>query len=115
MHQRPLLYLMAAAIFACGGSGPGNNAGGPHDEGRLSPECTQFLDGYEKYVDDYIQLLKDYKSNPTDLSLMQRVTNMAEEAKTWSDKAAPSCKDAAAFVSRQLTIQAKLTQASFSL
>ncbi|MCC6577258.1 MAG: hypothetical protein IT228_07945 [Flavobacteriales bacterium] len=112
MRKSLYFYLIAAALSACDGSTSESNT---EDPGELSPECTQFLDGYEKYVDDYIQLLKDYKSNPTDLSLMQRATHMAEEAKTWSDNAAPGCKDVAAFMSRQMKIQAKLTRASFTL
>ncbi|MBP6573687.1 MAG: hypothetical protein KA230_04500 [Flavobacteriales bacterium] len=96
--------LIVAILYSCGGStAPG-----------LSQECVQFLDGYEKYVDDYIALLKDYKSNPTDLSLMERTTNMATEAQVWGNKA-PDCKNAAAFLTRQAKIQAKLSMASFSL
>ncbi len=114
--RKTLSFLLTATVLcACGGSNSNSPTDATNAPSAISSECKEFLDGYEKYVDDYIQLLKDYKSNPTDLSLMQRATTMAEDAKTWGDKAAPDCKDASEFMSRQMTIQAKLTKASFSL
>lgn len=115
MRKTLSLLLTATALCACGGSKSDNHSDATNGSSALSSECKEFLDGYETYVDDYIQLLKDYKNNPTDLTLMQRATNMAEEAKTWGDKAAPACKETAEFVSRQVTIQAKLTTAAFTL
>lgn len=115
MRKTLSLLLTVTTLCACGGSKSDNHSDATNGSSALSSECKEFLDSYETYVDDYIQLLKDYKNNPTDLTLMQRATNMAEDAKTWGDKAAPVCTDAAEFVSRQMSIRAKLTKASFTL
>lgn len=109
MNRLCCSLLIIAVLCGCGGSAAKDDVPG------LSKECTEFLDGYEKYVDVYIALLQDYKTNPTDLSLMQRATQMATEAQAWGGKATPECKDVGAFMTRQAKIQAKLTKASFTL
>ncbi len=102
---------MIAALSACGGSNSKDSAHGSSETTDLDPECREFLAGYEKYVDDYIELLEDYKSNPTDMGLMQRATSMAAESNSWASKA-PDCKNATSFLATQAKIQAKLTKAS---
>jgi len=114
MQKLLFLLVMSGALYACGGTGSKTQADGGNDATGLSTECTEFLDGYDKYVDDYIMLLKDYKSNPTDISLMERATKMASEANAWGNKS-PDCKDASEFLSRQAKIQAKLAKASLAL
>ena len=110
MNRTILLLLLVTLNAGCSGS----SVKSASDESALSKECTEFLDGYEQYVNDYIELLKDYKSNPTDMSLMERATKMASEANSWGNKA-PACSDASEFFSRQAKIQAKLSMASLSL
>ena len=115
MQHILLPLLMLTVLGSCGGPATKNESVGSNDGSGLSPECTQFLDGYEKYVDDYIQLLKDYKSNPTDISLLERTTTMASEANTWGSKASPECKDVTEFMTRQAKVQAKLSTAALTL
>lgn len=112
MNHTILLILTLAVLSGCGSTETKNSTGDPNEITGLSPECTQFLDGYEKYVDDYIQVLEDYKSNPTDLSLLERTTAMATEAQAWSGKATSECKDVTEFISRLTKIQAKLSAAA---
>lgn len=91
-----ILLLFAVLAAGCGG--------------KASNECDEFLEGYEKYVMDYIDFAKKAQENPTDMSLMQKATTMAAEAAQWSDKA-PSCQDDPDFVKKYSELQAKLTQA----
>lgn len=47
----------------------------------------QFLKDYEAWVDDYIVVLKKYKENPTDASILSDYSEMVSEMVDWSDKA----------------------------
>lgn len=47
----------------------------------------EFLEDYEKWVDNYIVLLKKYEANPTDMSILTEYTEMAAEVSEWADKA----------------------------
>lgn len=47
----------------------------------------QFLKDYEAWVDDYIAIVKKYKNNPTDMSILSDYTEMVSEMAEWSEKA----------------------------
>ena len=47
----------------------------------------QFLKDYEDWTDSYIELLKKYKDNPSDLSLISEYGKFAAETAEWADKA----------------------------
>lgn len=47
----------------------------------------QFLKDYEAWVDDYIAIVKKYKDNPTDMSILSDYTEMVSEMTEWSEKA----------------------------
>ncbi len=36
----------------------------------VSKELKEFLDGYEAFVDEYVEFMKQYQKNPTDLTLL---------------------------------------------
>ncbi len=50
-------------------------------------EWREFLKDYEKWVDDYIVLVKKYNQNPTDMSILSDYTEMVSEMAEWSSKA----------------------------
>lgn len=50
-------------------------------------EWKQFLKDYEAWVDDYIAIVKKYKNNPTDMSILSDYTEMVSEMAEWSEKA----------------------------
>ena len=52
-----------------------------------SANWKQFLKDYEAWVDDYIVILKKYKENPTDTSILSDYSEMVSELADWSDKA----------------------------
>jgi len=57
-----------------------------------SVDCEQFITDYEDFVDSYIAVLKKYKANPTDESILTEYTEMASEAVTMQTDAS-SCTD----------------------
>jgi len=59
---------------------------GPVSSGS-SISWKQFLIEYEQWVDRYIELLKKYNENPTDLTLLTEYIEQMEEIADWADKA----------------------------
>lgn len=49
-------------------------------------EWRQFLKEYEEWVDDYIVILKKYKKNPSDISILSDYTEMVTELAEWTTK-----------------------------
>lgn len=58
-----------------------------------STDCDQFITDYEEFVNSYISILKKYKANPTDASILTEYTEMASKAATMQTDAA-NCTDA---------------------
>lgn len=52
-----------------------------------SSDWREFLKDYEAWVDDYIEIIKKYKSNPSDMSILSEYTDMVSKASEWSTKA----------------------------
>lgn len=50
-------------------------------------EWKQFLKDYEAWVDDYIEIVKKYKDNPSDMSILSDYTEMVSEIADWSERA----------------------------
>ncbi len=50
-------------------------------------EWRQFLKDYEAWVDDYIEIVKKYKANPSDTSILSDYTEMTSKVVEWSEKA----------------------------
>lgn len=50
-------------------------------------EWRTFLKEYEEWVDEYIALVKKYKSNPLDMSILADYTKMVSEMTDWTKRA----------------------------
>ncbi len=50
-------------------------------------EWKRFLKDYEAWVDDYIAIVKKYKDNPTDMSILSDYTEMISEMTEWTERA----------------------------
>ncbi len=73
-------------------------------------DCQKYLDGYEKFMDDYVKLLKKYKNDPTNTSLVTDYSKMMREASDWTQKI-EGCKNDASVYERMLKIQQKIANA----
>ncbi len=49
-------------------------------------EWKEFLEEYEAWVDDYIEITKKYKNNPSDVSILSDYTTMMTEMADWTTK-----------------------------
>lgn len=47
-------------------------------------DCDDFLDRYEKWMDDYLAVLEDYMKNPLDAELATKYMELAGEALNWA-------------------------------
>ena len=50
-------------------------------------EWKQFLKEYEEWVDSYVALVKKYKANTSDMSILSEYTTMMQKLVVWSEKA----------------------------
>ena len=55
-------------------------------------DCDKFIKDYSAFVDSYIKLLKKYKANPTDASILTEYTEAAQKAAEMQTDAS-SCTD----------------------
>lgn len=49
-------------------------------------EWKQFIKDYNAWVDEYVKIVKKYKANPTDLSIMTDYTKMVSEMTDWAER-----------------------------
>ena len=50
---------------------------------QKAKDCDEFIDQYEKWMDDYIILIDKYMKDPMDATLMQEYMTVAEESINW--------------------------------
>lgn len=48
--------------------------------------CDEFIDQYEEWSDDYIELLEKYMKNPMDATLSKKFMEQAEKATFWMNQ-----------------------------
>ena len=75
-----------------------------------SVDCDQFIKDYTAFVNSYVKLLKKYKANPTDATILNEYTEAAQKAIEMQTNAG-DCTDAK-YVSKLLELNNKLAQAA---
>jgi hypothetical protein len=78
-----------------------------------SVDCDKFIKDYTAFVDSYIKLLKKYKANPTDPTILGEYTDAAQKATEMESNAA-TCTDAR-YASKLMELSSKLSQAAADL
>ncbi|MDY0281901.1 MAG: hypothetical protein RBR35_15230 [Salinivirgaceae bacterium] len=81
---------------------------------KSSSDCEEFLKGYEKFMNEYIAILKKYKNNPSDMTIMSEYTSLMMKATEWNTKVA-DCASDAKFAQKISTIQKKIAKAAAGL
>lgn len=81
-------FALAMTLVACGGE---TQPAGESGEATAVPteevaEWKVFLTEYEAWVDDYIAITEKYQANPTDITLAEDYTALANETSDWSAK-----------------------------
>ena len=105
--------MLLLGLCACSTTNVGNTS--PVEKA----EWEKFIDDYNKWADEYIEIVNKYKSNPTDASILTDYTEMTSEVAQWAEKAdkvtdelKDSPADAAKFAEELLKISNKLAKAA---
>jgi len=75
-----------------------------------SSDCDKYLKEYEKFVLKYIDVLKKYKKNPNDPSVISDYTKMMSNANEWAEKI-EDCTNDSKYTAKILEIQTKIANA----
>jgi len=92
MKRLVYLFVMLGVItlYSCGGSGSEKaketNEEKTEDKSGTIKDCDDFLAHYEKWVDDYIEIIDSYYKNPSDQTIATRYMELMQEAMEWSTK-----------------------------
>ena len=81
--------------------------------GESVSECDQFIKDYDAFADSYIKMLKKYKNNPSDASILTEYTEVSQKAIEMQTEAA-NCTDAK-YAAKLTQIAAKLAKAAEEL
>ena len=95
--MKPLNYILIfvlITVFSCSGNKAPKEKENQEksqnqevliDDNKLkeAKDCDEFVDQYEKWMDNYIALLDKYMKNPMDAALMQEYMKVAEESMNW--------------------------------
>ena len=65
----------------------------PETENSVDAEWKQFLKEYESWVNKYAEIVKKYKENPSDISILSDYTKMMGELTKWATRADKRIKD----------------------
>ncbi len=90
-----------------------------NDSNSDDEEWRQFLKDYEAWVDDYIAIVKKYKDNPTDMSILSDYTEMVSEMADWAERAdeieleLQDTDEALEYSTELLRIAAKLAEVAY--
>ena len=94
------------------------NEGEETEETSSTEEWREFLADYEAWVDGYIAVIKKYKANPSDLSILSEYTSLVTELAEWTEEANDlsnsivDIEDAAEYSAELMRIAAKIATAA---
>jgi protein involved in sex pheromone biosynthesis len=80
----------------------------------VSQNCDEFLVEYEKFMQEYIVILKKYQENPSNPEFLAEYMEIAKESEDWDNKSA-DCENDPAFMTKFLEIQLKISEAAAGL
>ncbi len=52
----------------------------------LTNEQQQLMDRYERWMDEFIPVIKDFRANPEDKVAKLRIAELSEEAESWREQ-----------------------------
>jgi hypothetical protein len=90
-----------------------DNSTASDDNTTSSTDCDQFLIDYEAFADSYIKLLKKYKKDPSDASILTEYTEAAQKAIEMQNNVA-NCTDVK-YATKLTKIATKIANAAADL
>ncbi len=59
----------------------------------LTIEQQKLMDQYEKWMDEYIPIIKDFRAKPNNSEVKKRIADLSEEAESWRIQLTEFMKD----------------------
>ncbi|NQT76967.1 MAG: hypothetical protein HQ565_04575 [Bacteroidetes bacterium] len=88
-----VFVVLSFTMFSCGGSAEQTEEISDEavniEESDVAADddvaktCDEFLDDYEKWTDDYLEILEAYVKDPTNLEIGEEYTELSESMMTW--------------------------------
>lgn len=88
--------VLSFTMFSCGGSAEQTEESSDEavniEESDVAADddvaktCDEFLDNYEKWTDDYLEILEAYVKDPTNLEIGEEYAAVAQSAATWASE-----------------------------
>lgn len=85
----PLMFVVLMLAWSCGNKQPKTEATEETENAvekvgdTKAKDCDEFVDKYEKWMDDYLVLMEKYMKNPMDQEMMQKFAKVQGEAMEW--------------------------------
>lgn len=79
------------------------------NDNTSSADCDKFIKDYESFINSYIKLIKKYKANPTDATILSEYTEAVEQASKMENNVS-LCTDTK-YATKLLELQNKLAKA----
>lgn len=76
----------------------------------MSVDCDKFIQDYTAFVNSYIKVLKKYKANPSDASILSEYTKMAQKASKLQANSS-SCSNDAKYAAKLMELSNKIAKA----
>ena len=118
-----LTLTLVLALAACGANTTNieSNNNDVVQETSNTTKWKDFINEYEEWVDDYIEITEKYKANPSDLSILSDYTDMMAELTEWTTKTedmekeleGASASELAEYSSELARIAGKLAEAAY--
>lgn len=118
-----LTLTLVLALAACGANTTNieSNNNDVVQETSNTTKWKDFINEYEEWVDDYIEITEKYKANPSDLSILSDYTDMMAELTEWTTKTedmekeleGASAAELAEYSSELARIAKKLSEAAY--
>ncbi len=95
--MKNLIFILTLfALISCGGKSNNNKTESEStdtetieqkDKSLLAKnDCNQFLDDYEKWVNDFLELYKKFKDDPMNAEYTQKMMESSQKMAEWSQK-----------------------------
>ena len=85
--------VLSFTMFSCGGSAEQTEESSDEavniEESDVAADddvaktCDEFLDNYEKWTDDYLEILEAYVKDPTNLEIGEEYAELSKSVATW--------------------------------
>lgn len=85
--------VLSFTMFSCGGSAEQTEESSDEavniEESDVAADddvaktCDEFLDNYEKWTDDYLEILEAYVKDPTNLEIGEEYAELSKSIATW--------------------------------